>query len=53
MNTLSLDQWNRLQLRVIRRYCGLHRLPLTADLVGYLAPRFARKHAALRAAPGA
>jgi hypothetical protein len=45
MTMLTLNEWNRQQVRIFRRYSRLHGVPLTPDLFTLLARRFARKHA--------
>lgn len=44
MTSSALRQWNARQLGVLERYCRLHRIALTPDLVCALAARYASKH---------
>ncbi len=44
----SLRQWNARQLCVLARYCSMHHVALTPDVVTGLARRYAAKHAAQR-----
>jgi hypothetical protein len=39
-----IRNWNVRQLGVFQRYCSMHHVPLTPDLVARLAARYAEKH---------
>ena len=43
-----LSHWNSRQIRVLQRYCSLHRIPLTPEIETRLASRYAAKHAGER-----
>jgi hypothetical protein len=45
MIMLSIGDWNRQQLFVFQRYCRVHGVSLTPEMLAMLAQRFARKHA--------
>jgi NTE family protein len=46
----AMSSWNSRQIRVFRRYCSLHGLALTPEVVAALAARYAGKHADRRPA---
>jgi hypothetical protein len=48
MVMLSINDWNRQQVLVFRRYSSFHGVPLTLEAIAILAQRFARKHAGQR-----
>lgn len=52
MPSSSLRQWNVRQLSVLQRYCSIHHVALTPDLVCSLASRYATKHAGERPRSG-
>ena len=43
-----LSQWNVRQIHVLQRFCSVHRIPLTPEVVVSLATRYAAKHAGER-----
>jgi hypothetical protein len=53
MTSSALRQWNARQMSVLQRYCRLHHVALTPDVVCTIAARYASKHAAERPRAGA